>query len=71
MIEITFNNEDYLSGIVVSFNDGHILINEYYAENDRRFAQSMIRKEDIFSLAVDLNWLKTVERSLKDKNIDY
>lgn len=71
MIEITFNNEDYLSGIVVDFNDSHVLIDEYYAENDRRFARSMISKADIVSLAVDLNWLKTVERSLKDKNIDY
>lgn len=67
--EITYENEDTLAGRVMGQTDSILVLDEYYAENDRRFARSYINKDIILRVAVDLTWLRTITNSLVDKKL--
>jgi hypothetical protein len=68
IIDITSENESY-TGRVFAHDDKILVIDEYYAEDDGRFARSYINPSIITSITVGGTWLKIIARSLADKGI--
>lgn len=69
VLEITTENEVTIAGRVITINNDILLLDEYSSESDRRIARSYFKREVIVRLAIDVPWLRTISRSLVDKNI--
>lgn len=69
IIEIDDENDDELSGRIVSHDDKVVVLDEYYAEYAQRFSRSYIRKSNITKISVGAPWLQTISRALTDRNL--
>jgi hypothetical protein len=69
LLEIVDENEDTFVGRVMAHDENVLVLDEYYTENDRRFAHSYINFATIIRLGINVPWVRTVARSLADKNI--
>ncbi len=69
LVEVTDLNENVVAGRVIDHDDKILVLDEFYAENDRRFGRSYISQPTIARLAVLVPWINTIARSLADKNL--
>lgn len=69
IIELTDEDENVFAGRIVGHGEQHLLVDEYYAENQQRFARKYFNIANISRMAVDVPWLRTISRSLADKNL--
>jgi len=69
IVELTLGNDDTVAGRIVAQDDKVIALDEYTAENDRRLARTYFNKDVVVRLAIDVPWLRTISRSLADKNL--
>lgn len=67
--EVVYGNEDSFAGRIISYNDDILLIDEFYADADRRFARTYINRDVITRLAIGVPWTRTIARSLIDKQL--
>lgn len=69
IVELTDEDENTLAGRIVGYNETHIVLDEYYAEYNQRFARKFISAAIIIRLALDVPWLRTIAQSIADKNL--
>lgn len=69
LVEITTHNEDTFSGRVVGYNAEVIALDEYSIDSDRCTKRTYFNRETIARISLDVAWIRTISRSLADKNI--
>lgn len=69
LVEVVDQNEKAIVGRVVAQDEMVLVLDEYYAENDRRFARAYINKNNITRVSYGSRWLNTIAQSLVDKNL--
>ena len=69
IVEITDEDETVTAGRVLNQDDKVLVFDEYSAENTRKLARMFFNKNSIIRIAIDVPWLRTIERFLEDKNI--
>lgn len=68
LIDVTTESGSH-TGRVFAHDEKILVIDEYYVEDDGRFARSYINPKVITSITVGGAWLKIIQRSLADKKI--
>lgn len=68
LVEVTTYNEDNYSGKIVSYSDDIIALDEYSTDTNRRLKRTYFNRETIARISVGVPWIKTIARSLVEKN---
>ena len=66
VLDVTSENEGF-TGKVIAYDESILLLDEYYAEDEERFARTYINPAIITTITVGGTWLKLIERSLAAK----
>lgn len=69
LVEITTDNDDNIAGRIVSHNDNVLVLDEYSSESDRRLRRTYFNRNTIVRMSIDVAWIRTIARSLADKNL--
>ncbi|MBI1872237.1 hypothetical protein HYS10_02330 [Candidatus Collierbacteria bacterium] len=69
LVEITTDNDDNISGRIAGHSDDILILDEYSSESDRRIRRTYFNRETIVRISLDVAWIRTISRSLDDKNI--
>lgn len=69
IVGITYSSGERFAGRVIDLSGPTLVIDEYGSEYDRRFSRTYLKAENITRIFLSFNWLKTIARSLRDKNI--
>ncbi|MDQ3008165.1 MAG: hypothetical protein M3Q81_01060 [bacterium] len=68
IIDITSENRSF-TGRLAGYDKKILAIDEYYAEDNKRFSRTYINPANITAITVSGTWLKIISRSLTDNNI--
>jgi hypothetical protein len=69
LVELTTIDEEVIAGRIINHDDEIIVLDEYSSESDRRIAHSYYRVAHIIRISLDVPWVRTITRSLADKNL--
>jgi hypothetical protein len=69
IVEVTTSDENSYAGRIVGHNDKTLVLDEYSSEIDRYVGHMYFNRSIVIRLSVDVPWLRTIARSLADKNL--
>lgn len=69
IVELIDVDENEFAGRIIGSGDKYILFDEYYSEYAQRLVRKYVNAANISRIAVDVPWLRTISRSLADKNL--
>lgn len=69
IVEVTTDDENTFAGRIVEHSDETLVLDEYSSEMDRCLGHVYFNRSIISKLAIDVPWLRTIARSLADKNL--
>ncbi len=69
MLEVTTEDNVNFTGKVIALDDTALVLDEYYSQDDGRFARTYLNPSQISRITVGGTWLKIITRSVADKNL--
>lgn len=69
LVELTLYDEDIIAGRIVGHNDKILVLDEYSTHSDRRVRRTYFNFDSVSRITLDIPWIRTIARSLADKNI--
>lgn len=69
IVEITTDEEVVYAGRIIGHDDKVLVLDEYSTESDKCLGHLYFNRSIISRLSIDVPWLRTIERSLADKNL--
>ena len=66
LVEIDYGDEDKFACKIVAHDETSVMIDEYYSEQAECYSRTIIRKDRINRVAINLDWLIIIDEFLKE-----